>query len=102
MSTSNRAAICFWTAWPGLRYSTSTGDSTFLLVGDGFQVTFSSTNPGEVFTEILRFVEGEAINETSGKMRIWGTPGGDETRSGQPAAMPASDPIICWKFKLVA
>lgn len=77
---------------PGFGIVLHTGDSTFLLIGEGFQVTFSSTSPRDVFTGILRFVEKEVINETTGEMRTWRTFGGDETRSGQSVVMPTSDP----------
>ena len=68
------------------------GDARFLLVGEGFQVTFSSTKPKVVFTGILKFTEKDVINEVTGEMRTYRTFGGDETRSGQLAVMPGTDP----------
>ncbi|KAH8600669.1 putative glycosyl hydrolases family 35 [Bisporella sp. PMI_857] len=77
---------------PGFGLVIQTGDAKFLLVGEGFQVTFTSTDSRVAFTGILRFVEKEVVNEKTGEMRTWRTFGGDETRSGQSAVMPAEDP----------
>ena len=76
---------------PGFGMVIHKGDAQFLLVGEGFQVTFSSVNPRTVFTGILKFVEKDVINEATGEMRTWRTLGGDETRSGQSALMPSGE-----------
>lgn len=77
---------------PGFGMVIHSGTAKFLLVGEGFQVTFSSTNPKAVFTGILNFVEKDVIDEATGEMRTWRTFGGDETRSGQSVVMPGEDP----------
>ncbi|KAK2807362.1 hypothetical protein FQN51_003188 [Onygenales sp. PD_10] len=77
---------------PGFGMVIHKGGASFLLIGEGFQVKFSSTSPKSVFTGILKFVEKEVVNEGTGEMRSLRVLGGDETRSGQAAVMPAENP----------
>ncbi|KAK2812626.1 hypothetical protein FQN50_001272 [Emmonsiellopsis sp. PD_5] len=77
---------------PGFGMVIHKGGARFLLIGEGFQVKFSSTKPKSVFTGILKFVEKEVVNEETGEMRSLRILGGDETRSGQAAVMPVENP----------
>ncbi|KAF4636660.1 hypothetical protein G7Y89_g1426 [Cudoniella acicularis] len=77
---------------PGFGMVIHLEEARFLLIGEGFQVKFSSTLSTAVFTGILKFVEKEVVNETTGEMRSWRTLGGDETRSGAAAVMPGENP----------
>ncbi|RDW57481.1 hypothetical protein BP6252_13741 [Coleophoma cylindrospora] len=77
---------------PGFGMVIHQGGARFLLIGEGFQVKFSSTSSKAVFTGILNFVEKEVVDEKTGEMRTGRTLGGDETRSGAAAVMPGEDP----------
>ena len=77
---------------PGFGIVIHLENARFLLIGEGFQVKFSSMRPTAVFTGILKFVEKDVINEATGEMRSWRTLGGDETRSGSAAVMPSETP----------
>jgi hypothetical protein len=85
-------AFVFGKPGPGFGMVIHLDNARFLLVGEGFQVKFSSTRSTAVFTGILKFVEKEVINEVTGEMRSWRTLGGDETRSGEAAVMPGENP----------
>ena len=65
--------------------------ATFLLIGWGFQVSFTSVNGGTDFTGILNMREKD-IDADTGNLKTLRTFGGDETRSGTCAVMPAADP----------
>ncbi|KAK2786581.1 hypothetical protein FQN52_007757 [Onygenales sp. PD_12] len=77
---------------PGVGMVIHKGGARFFLIGEGFQVKFSSTSPKSVFTGILKSVEKEVVNEETGEMRSLRILGGDETRRGQAAVMPAENP----------
>lgn len=62
----------------------------FLLVGRGFQVSFTSNDPRAYFSGILRMEEKD-IDE-QGDMRTVRLLNGDETRSGRAAVMPSESP----------
>lgn len=65
----------------------------FLLVGEGFQVRFTSAIEDSVFTGILSFVE--KVYDPQTKQLINGRLlNGDETRSGEVAIMPAEEPDL--------
>lgn len=66
--------------------------NTFLLLGWGFQVTFTSTNPAAYFTGILRFEEKQVVDRATGAMRTVRLLNGDETQSGRFAIMPSAKP----------
>lgn len=63
--------------------------SSFLLIGWGFQVTF--THKTAPYTGILRFEEKEVDAETK-KLKTLRMLNGDETRSGKFCIMPNEDP----------
>lgn len=67
------------------------GKNEFLLIGWGFQVSFTSTDPQTCFNGLLRFEEKE-VDVASGALRTLRLLNGDETRSGQFAIMPSEDP----------
>ena len=68
------------------------GGSRFLLIGWGFQVSFTSTRPGVHFSGILSFEEKEVVDSMTGELRTRRLLNGDETRSGQYAVMPNENP----------
>ncbi|KAH7390647.1 glycoside hydrolase superfamily [Pyrenochaeta sp. MPI-SDFR-AT-0127] len=70
------------------------GDSskgTFLLIGWGFQVFFTATDPKSSFTGILRFEE-KLVDPKTRELRTLRVFGGDESRGGICAVMPNPDP----------
>lgn len=77
---------------PGFGMIIHLGAAKFLLIGEGFHVRFSSTNPDSVFTGILSFTEKKVIDESTGAMQTLRRLNGDETRSGKMAIMPAEEP----------
>jgi hypothetical protein len=77
---------------PGFGMIIHLDNARFLLIGEGFQVKFSSTRSTASLTGILKFVEKEVVNEITGEMRSWRILGGDETRSGAAAVMPGGKP----------
>lgn len=85
-------SFVFGKAGPGFGMIIHLEAARFLLIGEGFQVKFASTDPAVVFVGLLNFVEKEVVNETTGEMRSGRTFGGDETRSGSAAVMPGEDP----------
>lgn len=85
-------SFVFGKAGPGFGMVIHLEAARFLLIGEGFQVKFSSTDPAVVFVGLLNFVEKEVVNETTGEMRSRRAFGGDETRSGAAAVMPGEDP----------
>ena len=68
------------------------GGSRFLLVGWGFQASFTSTRPKAYFSGILSFKEKEVVNPATGEMRTRRLLNGDETRGGKYAVMPSEKP----------
>lgn len=77
---------------PGFGIVIHLRDSRFLLIGEGFQVTFTSSDPGKPFSSILHFDEKEVVNVETGKMRTLRMLNGDETKSGRFFIMPGKDP----------
>lgn len=67
-------------------------DDKFLLIGEGFQVSFASTDSASVFTGIRSFREKEVDEDGEGGLKDGRWLNGDETRSGQAAIMPSEDP----------
>lgn len=65
--------------------------TSFLLIGQGFQVTFRSLAPDSYYTGILKFEEKE-FDASNGKLVTLRRLNGDETRSGQFVIMPNDDP----------
>ena len=66
--------------------------SRFLLIGRGFQVSFTSRRPRARFTGILSFEEKEVVNPKTGELRTRRLLNGDETRGGKHAVMPSENP----------
>ncbi|KAK4499625.1 hypothetical protein PRZ48_010143 [Zasmidium cellare] len=64
----------------------------FLLLGWGFQVTFTSLDERAYFNGLLKFEEKEVVNKGTGELRTLRHLNGDETRSGKCAVMPSEDP----------
>ncbi|WWC61546.1 uncharacterized protein I303_104130 [Kwoniella dejecticola CBS 10117] len=62
--------------------------NVFLLIGEGYMVTFASTSSQSSFSGILAFNEMEMVEIGSNKMRKIRTLNGDETKSGAAAVMP--------------
>jgi hypothetical protein len=85
-------SLVFGTPSPGYGIVIHLDEARFLLIGEGFQVKFSSKKPTAYFTGILEVAEKEVINQETGQMRSWRFLGGDETRSGQAAVMPSENP----------
>ncbi|KAJ4334934.1 hypothetical protein N0V95_009040 [Ascochyta clinopodiicola] len=67
------------------------GDS-FMLVGEGFQITFISNNPAAIFSGIRSIREKELHNEVTGELRTGRWLNGDETMGGRAVVMPSADP----------
>lgn len=68
------------------------GGAEFLLIGWGFQVTWTSTSPRAHFTGLLSFDEKEVVNPATGELATARMLNGDETRGGKFAIMPSADP----------
>ncbi|PPJ52529.1 hypothetical protein CBER1_10256 [Cercospora berteroae] len=66
-------------------------DNMFLLVGWGFQVSFTSKSGQTRFNGILRFEEKE-VDAVTGELRTLRLLNDDETRSGKVAVMPSENP----------
>ncbi|KAF2164407.1 glycoside hydrolase family 35 protein [Zasmidium cellare ATCC 36951] len=66
--------------------------SEFLLLGWGFQVSFTSLDERAYFNGLLKFEEKEVVNNATGELRTLRRLNGDETRSGKCAVMPSEDP----------
>jgi len=68
----------------------------FLLIGEGFQISFAQTDPKATYSGILSFAEKGIDNniENDGKtgLRTVRMLNGDETRSGTVAVMPSESP----------
>lgn len=69
------------------------GGDKFVLIGEGFQVIFTSkyevTKP---FTGIASFQEKRVVDEETGELETLRYLNGDETRSGRFVIMPGEDP----------
>lgn len=76
---------------PGFGMIIHLSDARFLLVGEGFQVRFSSANQQAVFTGILSFIELVSVPNCS-VLQAGRKLNGDETRSGQFVIMPVEAP----------
>ncbi|CAK1356582.1 unnamed protein product [Cercospora beticola] len=63
----------------------------FLLIGWGFQVSFTAKNGKAKFNGISRFEEKE-VDVKTGELRTLRLLNGDETRSGKFAVMPSESP----------
>uniref|UniRef100_A0A8H7TPK9 DUF5597 domain-containing protein n=1 Tax=Bionectria ochroleuca TaxID=29856 RepID=A0A8H7TPK9_BIOOC len=83
-------AFVFGKAGPGGGLVIHLGNSRFLAVGRGFNVSFKSTNNKATFTGILRAEEKEV--DEQGELRTLRVLNGDETRSGEFLIMPNDDP----------
>jgi hypothetical protein len=81
---------------PGYGLIILTSADTFLLAGEGYQVTFTSTSPEATFTGILRLDEKEVVDVQSGTMRSVRRLNGDETHCGKQAVMPSRGPDDGW------
>jgi len=66
--------------------------NVFLLVGEGYQVTYQSTNEASSYSGILSFDEMLVADETNGEMEKLRRLNGDETRNGVSSVMPSTDP----------
>ena len=73
---------------PGFGIVIQETDDSFLLVGEGYMVSFRSTDPRADFTGILSLDELEVVNDGSGTMKKVRRLNGDEIKSGQAAVMP--------------
>ena len=69
---------------------------TFLLVGEGYQLTFASTDPAARLTGLLRFWEKEVVNDQVGGLKTLRRLNGDETHCGKQAVMPSQSPDSDW------
>ncbi|KAH6625212.1 glycoside hydrolase superfamily [Boeremia exigua] len=78
---------------PGFGLIIQLHDATFLLVGEGFQVSFASTIKSSSFTGFLSFAEKISDPHTK-QLRNGRMLNGDETRSGQLAIMPSPQPDL--------
>lgn len=78
---------------PGFGMIIRLSEARFLLVGEGFQVRFSSAKEGSLFTGILSFVEKVSDPRTK-KLKTGRILNGDETRSGELAIMPSESPDL--------
>ncbi|KAL5316131.1 hypothetical protein ACEPPN_017009 [Leptodophora sp. 'Broadleaf-Isolate-01'] len=77
---------------PGFGMVIHLHDSRFLLIGEGFQVSFTSSNPNKPFTGILHFVEKDIVDAETGELKTIRMLNGDETRNGRSCMMPGEDP----------
>lgn len=78
---------------PGFGLIIRVEESKLLLVGEGFQVRFTSTRKGASFTGFLSFLE--KVHDPQTDTLVTGrTLNGDETRSGQLAIMPNQQPDL--------
>ena len=82
-------AVVYGRPAPGCGLVIDLGKDQFLLVGWGFRVSFSSTNPEAYFTGLLKFEEKD-VDATG--MRTVRLLNGDETTSGRYAVMPSEKP----------
>ncbi|RDW56525.1 hypothetical protein BP6252_14129 [Coleophoma cylindrospora] len=77
---------------PGFGMIIHLHDSQFLLIGEGFQVSFTSLDPEKPFSSLLHFDEKEVVNVETGEMRTLRMLNGDETKSGRLFIMPGENP----------
>ncbi|EXJ78446.1 hypothetical protein A1O1_08846 [Capronia coronata CBS 617.96] len=75
---------------PGFGMIIHQGGARFLLIGSGFQLVFSSRDPGKTFTGILRYREKIVVGP--GELADGRVLNGDETRTGKLVIMPGEDP----------
>ncbi|KAH7129971.1 glycoside hydrolase superfamily [Dactylonectria estremocensis] len=75
---------------PGYGMVIHQGNSRFLLIGCGFQVTFQSTDPNSVFTGIEEFYEKKVADD--GSLVNLRNLNGDERLGGGLAIMPSENP----------
>lgn len=80
-------AFVFGAPSPGYGMIIQLTEARFLLVGEGYQVTFDNESG---FTGILSFTE--KMSNGLGGLKDGRTLNGDETRSGQCAIMPSESP----------
>jgi hypothetical protein len=83
-------SFVFGEAGPGAGMLINTGTGRFLLIGWGFQVTFTSTKHS--FTGILSFTEKSVVDAEKGILQTERHLNGDETRSGRFCIMPNEEP----------
>lgn len=76
---------------PGFGMIIHLGEARFLLVGEGFQVRFSSADERSSFTGILSFNEKISDLDTK-ELKDGRVLNGDESRSGEVAIMPSENP----------
>ena len=76
---------------PGFGMVIHLGEAQFLLVGEGFQVRFSSAKEDAVFTSILSFTE-KVYQSATQELKDGRTLNGDETKHGEVAIMPNRNP----------
>ncbi|RSH85041.1 uncharacterized protein EHS24_006629 [Apiotrichum porosum] len=81
---------------PGYGLIILTSADTFLLVGEGFQVTFNSASPNAVFTGLIHVVEKQVVDPETGALGSLRTLNGDETHCGKQAVMPCVKPDDGW------
>ncbi|KAH7275420.1 beta-galactosidase [Fusarium solani] len=72
--------------------------SRFLLVGEGFQVIFSSPDPAKPFTGILHFWGMKVSNKERGELQALRWLNGDETAGGKCLVMPSENPDYAGSF----
>lgn len=80
----------------GMIIRQSHSEEAFLLVGEGFIVSFASTDPASTFTGITHMHEKEVVDASTGELRTRRKFNGDETGCGQVAIMPSSQPDAGW------
>lgn len=69
---------------------------SFLLIGEGYIVSFASTDSKASFTGLTHVHEKEVVNEATGELKTMRKFNGDETGCGQVAIMPSENPDGGW------
>lgn len=75
---------------PGFGIIVQRDEDTFLAMGEGFQVVFTSNLPNATLSGILEVTEKEVVNEKTGELRTVRLLNGDEIRQG--LTLPAKKP----------
>jgi hypothetical protein len=69
---------------------------SFLLIGEGYTIAFSSMDPDSTFTGLTHMHEKEVVDERTGELVTRRKFNGDETGCGQVAIMPSENPDGGW------
>ena len=75
---------------PGYGVIIHQSDDTFLLIGEGYRVVFTSTQQGKEWSGVCTFTEKQVAED--GSLRSVRLLNGDETLGGKWAQMPGPDP----------